>query len=123
MSLELDKYALLDPAKMRRDIEAAVGHTVFTVAADTDHALMIAQIEAATGHEITNAALLDDARLIIEVDVLFEGTSSTSLLPSLFANTDTINSATVIPPVAPAITFDSTSAKFDSTLHTMDEAA
>lgn len=66
-----DKYSLLDPAKMLREIDAETDGNTFTNMSILDPEFARRQMRVA-GIEVSNAALLDPALLLIEVDAALE---------------------------------------------------
>jgi len=87
MTIILDNWDLLDPARFQRDVEEQHGSTIFDRWSVLDEALERRQLDAALGIELSNAALLDRQRLFDEVEASAPVTPVTSLaLTPVLAN-------------------------------------
>ena len=69
---ELSVWAKLDPFRAAKEIEAAVGHAVFTSAAYSDPERFYAELEAEFGIEITPFMALDTNALVSAVNDALE---------------------------------------------------
>jgi len=113
MTILLDNWDLLDPARFQRDVEEQHGGAIFNRWSVLDPALERAQLDSALGLELSNATLLDRWRLIQEVEAGGGGGGSVvsgSVAESATAISAQSNVATLVRAVAePATGADSES--------------
>lgn len=80
-----DKFSVLDPAKMLREIDAETEGDTFTNLSILDQALARRQMHDA-GIDVSNAAMLDPSLLLAELDVAIEADTGGGLTPTVLAD-------------------------------------